>query len=57
MTLQTEEAIFYVKGATENVLDICTHFLSNGELRPLSASVKSDIHSQVQDKEDRGMRS
>ena len=54
---QSDNGIYYVKGATENVLKVCSHMLVDGTLRALTLSDKDHIMNGVTDKEDRGMRS
>ncbi|KAL5263253.1 hypothetical protein ACHWQZ_G008588 [Mnemiopsis leidyi] len=51
-----DNGIYYVKGATENVLKICSHMLVDGTLRALTLSDKDKILDRVAEKEDRGMR-
>ena len=54
---QSDNGIYYVKGATENVLKVCSHMLVDGALRALTLSDKDHIMNRVTEKEDRGMRS
>ncbi|MEG6615196.1 calcium-transporting P-type ATPase, PMR1-type [Peptococcaceae bacterium 1198_IL3148] len=37
------EKTAYVKGAPDVVLDLCTHFYQNGQIRPLTSSVKQSM--------------
>ena len=46
-----------MKGATENVLQVCSHILVDGTLQPLTSADKDNILNGVRDKENRGMRS
>ncbi|XP_063694137.1 calcium-transporting ATPase type 2C member 1-like isoform X2 [Bolinopsis microptera] len=52
----SDSGIYYVKGATENVLKVCSHILIDGALQLLNAESKDAIINVVQEKEDRGMR-
>ena len=54
--LQGNEGVYYVKGATENVLKLCTHQLVNGKLKSLTQYQKECIEGQVHKNEDLGMR-
>ena len=57
LLFQSDNGIYYVKGATENVLKVCSHKLVEGSLQSLTLTDKDMIFNVVKEKEDRGMRS
>ena len=49
--------MFYVKGATERILALCSHLLEQGQLRKMTAADRDRVAMETSTKEDAGMRS